>query len=87
MLEDPINSQRNMGYGHMTKSSWRRWYVLPDSRLAVLIKFAKCLFEPRVIEFEDNRANFHPISQNVTEEILGQTESIVALLILLLIPD
>ncbi|KDR80664.1 hypothetical protein GALMADRAFT_222260 [Galerina marginata CBS 339.88] len=30
-----------------------------------------CLFEPRVIEFDNKRDNFHPISQNVTEEIIG----------------
>ncbi|KAF8966323.1 actin-related protein [Flammula alnicola] len=31
-----------------------------------------CLFEPRVIEFDNKRENFRPISQNVTEEIIGQ---------------
>ncbi|KAF8159517.1 actin-related protein [Crassisporium funariophilum] len=30
-----------------------------------------CLFEPRVIEFERKRENFHPISYNVSEEIIG----------------
>ncbi|PPQ78392.1 hypothetical protein CVT25_011615 [Psilocybe cyanescens] len=30
-----------------------------------------CLFEPRVIEFDNKRENLHPISQNVTDEILG----------------
>ena len=32
----------------------------------------QCLFEPRVIEFDHKRENFHPIGQNVTEEITGQ---------------
>ena len=31
----------------------------------------QCLFEPRVIEFDHKRENFHPIGQNVTEEITG----------------
>ncbi|KAF9525320.1 nucleus protein [Crepidotus variabilis] len=30
------------------------------------------LFEPRIIRFDEKRANFRPLSQNVTEEILGQ---------------
>ena len=33
----------------------------------------QCLFEPRVIEFDHKRENFHPIGQNVTEEITGHT--------------
>ncbi|KAF9561207.1 actin-related protein [Agrocybe pediades] len=31
-----------------------------------------CLFEPRVIEFENKRKGFRSLSQNVTEEIIGQ---------------
>ncbi|KIM44659.1 hypothetical protein M413DRAFT_358708 [Hebeloma cylindrosporum] len=31
-----------------------------------------CLFEPRVIEFDKKRENFHPLFQNVTEEIIAQ---------------
>ncbi|KAF8906229.1 actin-related protein [Gymnopilus junonius] len=30
-----------------------------------------CLFEPRVIEFDNKREKFHPLSQNVTEEIIA----------------
>jgi len=36
-----------------------------------------CLFEPRVIEFESKRENFHPIGQNVTEEIIGHPGDVV----------
>ena len=39
----------------------------------------QCLFEPRVIEFDHKRENFHPIGQNVTEEITGhQGEAVVS---------
>ena len=37
----------------------------------------QCLFEPRVIEFESKRENFHPIGQNVTEEIIGHPGDVV----------
>ena len=37
----------------------------------------QCLFEPRVIEFDNKRNNFRPIGQNVTEEILGHQGDIV----------
>ncbi|KAF8817421.1 nucleus protein [Phlegmacium glaucopus] len=36
-----------------------------------------CLFEPRVIEFENKRENFRPIGQNVTEEIIGHHGDVV----------
>jgi actin-related protein 8 len=37
----------------------------------------QCLFEPRVIEFDNKRENFHPIGQNVTEEITGHQGDVV----------
>jgi hypothetical protein len=59
---------------HMTKLFWHQWWV-PSLffRLFFLhiIVNMQCLFEPRVIEFDHKRENFHPIGQNVTEEITG----------------
>lgn len=37
----------------------------------------QCLFEPRVIEFDNKRENFRPIGQNVTEEIIGHHGDVV----------
>ena len=69
--------------GHMTKLFWHQWWVpffffsatfLPTCHLDL-----QCLFEPRVIEFDHKRENFHPIGQNVTEEITGhQGEAVVS---------
>ncbi|KAF8202322.1 actin-related protein [Pholiota molesta] len=36
-----------------------------------IIMAPMCLFEPRVIEFDKKREEFHPFSQNVTDEITG----------------
>jgi hypothetical protein len=63
-----------MVYGRMTRLYWHQWWVpsffsatfLPTYHLDL-----QCLFEPRVIEFDHKRENFHPIGQNVTEEITG----------------
>ena len=56
----------------MMKLFWHQWWV-PSFfllRLFFLLDL-QCLFEPRVIEFDHKRENFHPIGQNVTEEITG----------------
>src|ERR1700735_3169203 len=37
----------------------------------------QCLFEPRVIEFDNKRENLHPIGHNVTEEIIGHHGDVV----------
>jgi actin-related protein 8 len=37
----------------------------------------QCLFEPRVIEFDNKQENLHPIGHNVTEEIIGQQGDVV----------
>ena len=58
--------------GRMMKLFWHQWWV-PSFfllRLFFLLDL-QCLFEPRVIEFDHKRENFHPIGQNVTEEITG----------------
>ena len=61
--------------GHMTKSSWHQWWAPSSFSLRLFFSYIsldlQCLFEPRVIEFDHKRENFHPIGQNVTEEITG----------------
>jgi actin-related protein 8 len=43
-----------------------------------LINESQCLFEPRVIDFENKCQGLHPTSPNVTEEILShQTDNMV----------
>jgi hypothetical protein len=62
--------------GHMTRLFWHQWWVpiyffLGNLNCLHYHLNLQCLFEPRVIEFDYKRENFHPIGQNVTEEITG----------------
>ncbi len=66
-----------MAYEHTTKLYLHLWYALTSQhslKSPIIDLFFQCLFEPRVIEFDQKRAGCRPFSlPDVTDEIVGQT--------------
>lgn len=74
LFDDLETLRRSMVSGRTTRSFSLLWYEFIHVLLALLLSYVQCLFEPRVIEFEQKRAGMRFLMRapDMAEEMVEQ---------------